>query len=309
LAKIVSLTDLYDAFGINYATEHSQVTAGWVGVNCPFCTGSPGFHLGAHLGSWSFSCWRCGKHTTVESFVSLLGVTEARARSLIHQYKDGGVSTPDQTKANRHVQIHPFKFPSYTDRLGSAHRSYLNRRGFDPDKLEREYDLVGTGPISMLDGLSYRFRIIAPIIWDKRPVSFQSRDYTGRAERKYLVCVPGREVIPQKSILYGKQEAWGDIGICVEGVTDVWRLGPQSFATLGIEYTSDQVLKMVDTFKRVIVLFDPETQAQRQARKLVAQLQACGTDAVIERLTNTDPGDMHQDDADHLVRTLLRKVY
>lgn len=305
----MSLIDLYNEFGINYATEeHPSVSRGWVGVHCPFCSGSQDYHLGAHLQTWGFNCWRCGKHQTVDVLVTLLGVSEARARSLIRQYREGGAET-ERRETNKHIQIKPFKLPSFTGPLQVGHEIYLEKRGFDPFKLEKQWGLLGTGPVSMLDHVSYKFRIVAPIMWDGQQVSFQARDYTGKADRKYMACVPEREFKSHKTILYGQQKAWGETGICVEGITDVWRLGPKAFATFGIEYTTEQVLAINDHFSRVVILFDPEPQAQSQARELASRLRACGTDTVIERLTGTDPGGMAQDDADALVRDLLRRVY
>jgi hypothetical protein len=206
------------------------------------------------------------------------------------------------------VQIKPFKLPAGCGPLGKPHLRYLERRGFDAEQIMRTWGLLGTGPLAFLDGLNYRFRIVAPIIWDGRTVSFQSRDYTNKADRKYLACVPEREVLSHKTILYGQQDKWGSTGILVEGITDVWRLGTSACATFGIEYQTEQVLQLINHFERVVILFDPEPQAQQQARKMRAQLSGCGVKVIIEKLTDCDPGDLSQDDADHLVRNILRRV-
>jgi len=187
-----------------------------------------------------------------------------------------------------------------------GHRKYLIRRKFDPDKLEREWGLLGTGPVSRLDRINYSRRILIPIHWDGKLVSFQTRDITGRSELKYLACSLEREKIPHKTILYGKQEAWNDTGICVEGVTDVWRLGPAAFAVFGIEYKPQQVRLIAKTFHRVAVVFDDDPQAVVQADKLVAELRFRGVDAWRVDIVG-DPGDMDQDDADYLVREIVGK--
>jgi hypothetical protein len=188
-----------------------------------------------------------------------------------------------------------------------SHREYLEGRGFDPDAVEREWGVLGTGPASYLDGIDYRFRLLIPVRWGGAEVSFQTRDVTGRSDRKYLACPAGREVKHHKHVLYGRQECWGETGIIVEGVTDVWRLGPRACGTFGIGYAAEQVLAIAKNFRRVAIVFDAERQAQAQARRLAAQLRLrLGTEPVVVDLGDgADPGSMSQDDADHLVRDLV----
>jgi DNA primase len=97
----------------------------------------------------------------------------------------------------------------------------------------------------------------------------------------------------------------GRRAICVEGITDVWRLGPAAaFAVFGITYTPYQVRAISKLFDEVIILFDPESQAQKQAKKLEYDL--LGKNVKAWRVTrDTDPGDMTQADANHLVKQLL----
>jgi hypothetical protein len=129
---------------------------------------------------------------------------------------------------------------------------------------------------------------------------------TGKSDRKYLACPTDREVKHHKHILYGRQECWKGTGIIVEGVTDVWRLGPTACAVYGIQYRQEQVLEIAKRFKRVAIVFDAESQAQAQARKLAVELRpALGTEPVVVNLGSADPGSMSQDDADHLVRELI----
>jgi len=131
-------------------------------------------------------------------------------------------------------------------------------------------------------------------------VSFQTRDITGKSDLKYISCPKAREVIQHKHILYGKN--WNrKVGIAVEGVTDVWRLGPAAFAVFGIEFLNQQVRQMAKLFKRVIVLFDDDPQAIRQAAILMEELKFRKVDAAQE-IIKGDPGEMSPADADYLVK-------
>jgi DNA primase len=188
------------------------------------------------------------------------------------------------------------------------HLRYLERRGFDSDLIEREWGVLGTGPCAYLDGIDYRFRLLIPVVWDGREVSFQARDVTGRSDLRYASCPVDREVRHHKHILYGRQERWGRTGIVVEGVTDAWRFGPVACATFGIAYTTEQVRLIARAFERVAIVFDAERQAQERARRLAAQLHQLGNErpVVVSLGEGVDPGSMGQDDADHLVRELTR---
>ena len=120
-----------------------------------------------------------------------------------------------------------------------------------------------------------------------------------------MACPGDRELIPHKNILYGKQEAWKETGICVEGPTDVWRFGINSFGTSGIKYTPKQVRVISSIFNRVAVCFDDDPQAIIQANKIVAELRFRGVDAFRVDIEG-DPGSMKQEDADYLVKQLMK---
>ena len=294
----MKILELYRDHSVHYKTEgHKHTRPGWVNVPCPFCTGNPGYHLGARLDGSQFVCWRCGGKAPKKAIAGILKIEENEAVQIIRQY--GGVSKAKEVK--RKPRAKSLKKPTGVGPLGKRHRKYLERRGYDPDILESIWDLEGTGPLSKLDNISYKHRIYTPIYWDGKEVSFQTRDITEKHQAKYMACPEAREVIPHKSILYGKQEAWGDVGIAVEGITDVWRLGTNAFATFGIKFTPKQVRAMAKQFSRVIILFDPDPQAIKQAKILENELAFRGVE-VVNEFIETDPGDMTEEEAISLVR-------
>ncbi len=282
---------------------------GWVNMECPFCTGNPGLHLGITLDGTHGYCWRCGWKPVFKVLAKLLKIREGEARALARSY--GGVSHTGHVEAAVRVKAH--KLPTDTGMMTKRQRIYLLQRKFDPEKLETEWGLLGTGPAAYLstgDGerkhlIDFRFRILAPIIWDGQQVSFQARDYTNKNDLRYITCPKDRELIFHKHILYGKQEQWGTTGICVEGITDVWRFGPKAFATFGIEYTREQMILIAKTFKRVWVAYDDDPQAIVQAGKLVGELLFRGIKAARVPIVG-DPGGMDQREADLLVKDLLK---
>ena len=300
----MDIIQLYQDHSIDFLTEgHSHCRPGWVNTPCPFCQGNPGYHMGYNLDSDFCVCYRCGWHSISSTLSEILHLSERETYKVIKQY---GLLIPKSIKnpiVNIRAKAH--KLPSNTAPLLSNHRSYLEKRGFDPDKIIREWQILGTGPYSKLDNLNYKHRIIIPFIWDNQQVSFDSRDITNKHMSKYMACPGNRELISHKEILYGKQEKWKTTGICVEGPTDVWRMGTFSFCTSGIKYTSKQVRNMAKAFKRIAVVFDSDSQAVVQSKKLVAELKFRGVDAFHVDIKG-DPGSMKQEDADYLVKTLIK---
>ncbi len=297
----MNIVQLYQDFGLFIAPEnHKHYREGWVNVTCPFCSGNPGYHLGWHEEDEYFVCWRCGGHHINETFSRLLNININEVHSILKKYNKFIITEKKDVK----IKLQPFKLPSGTqDNLEISHRKYLLKRNFDPDEIQRIWKIKATTTYGKLDDIDYKHRIIIPIYWNDEVVTFQGRDITDKHPMKYLACPENREIKNIKTILYGNQNKWTDLGICVEGVTDVWRFGESSCGIFGIKFKSQQVRVLAKTFKRVAVVFDDDSQAKIQAKKLVSELLFRGVDAFSVTI-NGDPGGMEQDEADNFVRNL-----
>ena len=309
----MGIEKLLQDYGIPYVTEseHHHSTHGWINIHCPFCHGSKNFHLGISLYQPTVShCWRCGWHSTTSVLSRILNISVGKAKNLIQEYA-GPTGTIRKKAKEPRVSIFPIKFPQpYFEHLNEAGKKYLERRGFDPEKLEKKWKLKQTGPMSFLDKIAYGNRIIIPIHWGGQLVSFQTRDITEKSDKRYLACPMRREVIHHKHIVYGKEKEWSKYPalIVVEGVIDVWKLGTCAVATFGTSFTMEQVLALTKIHDRFFIVYDNEPQAQQQARKLAVKLKALGKKVFIETV-DTDPGDMKIEDARHFVKTLLKEVF
>lgn len=300
----MDILQLYQDFSVDHKTEgHKHTRLGWVNVECPWCTGNPGYHLGYNLQGNFYFCWRCGYHKIAPTISKLIHVPEKEAYHLIKGY---GLLIPKSGKEHIvKIRAKAHRLPSGVIPLQRQHVRYLQERNFDSDYIVSLWHIMATGPVSMLDHIDYKHRIIIPYIWNGEQVSFDARDITDKSNSKYMACPKDRELIPHKDILYGKQSEWRDTGICVEGPTDVWRLGVHSFATSGIKYTNKQVREMAKAFKRIFVVFDDDPQAIVQSKLLVAQLKYRGVDAFRIDIEG-DPGSMKQEEADYFVKQLIR---
>ena len=269
---------------------------GWVNVQCPFCTGSPGHHGGFNISGGYYNCHRCGNHWIPKVISGLLHISIFQAKTIANKYftKDQIVEySKDRKFAERLI------FPAGCGAMQDRHRAYLSARNFDAERLESLWNLQGTpayGP--------YRSRVIAPIYLDGKLVSYQGRDITNNHPSKYMACAEEAEVWHHKFTVYGIDHC-RDIGIGVEGIADVWRLGYGAVCFFGIEFTLPQVLMIKRRFKRFFILFDNEPQAQENADKLGVLLNGFNIDVeILENDMDKDPGDMSQADADALMREL-----
>lgn len=288
-------------YGIPIATHgHRHFRSGWINVECPFCTGNPGYHLGfEEYGSGTgFVCFRCGGKGGIRTIAALCRVSYNEAKSIIEEY--GG--RPYQVQIKRWKD---WKFGESVDPPVDLHRvsvrglKYLNERGFDAEQLARLWDIKMTGPVGR-----YKFRIYIPIKFQGYTVSFTCRSYVN-SDIRYLSCPSSQEKIPHKQILYGIDEVPNRNRIVVvEGCTDVWRLGPGAVATFGTKFTQSQ-LKLLSAFKRIVLVMDSDAAGASAWRKLAAQLEGFGIATFLHDLGGVeDAAALSQVEADYLMRTL-----
>lgn len=278
--------------------DHKHYQEGWTNVECPLCTGNAGYHLGYEEDTDRFHCWRCGPHKHVEAIAGLLKTGNGEAARLWKRYSS---KRPRRIHRKPKVIERQIKvsLPPGTQTMKKRHRRYLRSRGFDPDRLEETWGLLGTGPFG-----PYKFRIVAPITFEGKLVSYQGRDITNRQRLRYKACPMEKEARHHKACLYGLDQVPGETVVIVEGITDVWRLGVGSVATFGIKYTKTQVL-LLKRFKRRAILFDSaDSQAQEQAEKLAKELSAFSGETISLIIDAKDPGTMSPKDAQDLMRQL-----
>lgn len=292
---------------IPYSTEGTKnVGRGWIGLQCCFCSDSSN-HLGIPLDSGVvFTCMKCGEKGGAPKLVkTLLNVEWGEAYQEVERF-----SLPSTEK----IQAKPVKddrwkpkilpIPSYfTKQFSKRHLEYLAKRRFNPYQLIEKYDLWACNGIGR-----FRWRIVAPIVLDGNIVNFVGRDITGKAELKYLLENNDKAAVPRRRLVYNLDNIKGDSCLIVEGPADVWRVGDGAVAFLGTKVSPEQGWLLFDHgIRRCSILFDPEREAQRLARKLAAQLSGIMDSVqVLEKQTPGDPGDMSADEVIKLKREVFR---
>src|SRR5574343_504584 len=260
-------------FAIPYVTQGKNTSSGWIGIRCPMCD-DRSEHGGFRLSDGKYRCWRCGWHDPAEVIKALEGCEyHIACRRLIDYKMDGPPVELGKTRIARGQEL---KWPPGLIEMRKVHYDYLLGRGFDPWAMTEKYNLKFTGSTG-----DYRYRRIAPITVDGEIVSYQGRDVTGKHKLRYMACKPQDEVEDHRTLLYNMDNAKGDTAVVVEGIFDAWRLGDNAVATFGTSLTDagPQVARMAERWKRLFVLFDPESPAQQKARKLVAMLRVFGLEA------------------------------
>lgn len=273
---------------------------GWIQIMCPFC-GDHNFHGGFKIKTGSYNCWRCRDHEIVEVISSLLRLSLRDSRDILFKYlvEDGetGLKTKKQREKKRPTFV---EWPRFTTELKPEHMNYLLKRGFNPKEIIELWGAKGTG----VHG-DYKYRIIAPIMFNGRMVSYQGRDITDKQHERYKACERDLEVIPHKQIVYGIDYA-SKTSIIVEGITDVWKLGPGSIGTFGTSYTTKQVILISKRITHAVLLYDSEIEAQIQQEKLAFDLSALGTKVTQLNLKDGDPAELDSSDIKYLRNKYLK---
>lgn len=285
-------------FSIPTNTEGANTHEGWIQICCPFCN-DDNWHGGFNLSSGKYNCWKCHYHSIEAVVKEILGISWKRAKYICKEY--GIDDNSVHIKKEKFIGAKELILPKNFVPLFGQYKRYLEKRNFDPDKLEKEFDLKASGNLG-----GDRFRIIAPIFLKKILVSYQGRDITDLSDMRYKACSKKKEVIHHKHIIYNSDHCYREEGICLEGVADVWRIGDNSFCTFGTEFTLNQVVFIKERFKKVFLIYDPEFHATEQAQNLGHMLSLMNVKTeLIELPDGKDPAELSQDDANYLKKELL----
>lgn len=291
--------DDYNIFSTDIGEDTQK---GWLNIKCPFCN-DPKHHGGFNLAGQYYTCWKCKGHKITDVIRALIGVDEARARSLFGKYctlSGDAAAYSASRKSRRRDRPKSLMWPDGTGPLQRSGKNYLERRNFDPYIIERDWKIRQTDHLS-----DYRFRIIIPIFFDGEFISYQGRDITDKQDLRYKACRQEEEVTDHKNVLYGIDYIKTRKAIIVEGVTDTWRLGKgNAVGTFGTGFTKSQVLLLSEKIDEFIIWFDPEEEAQKIADELYFELTVGHNKKGEVVTTDRDPGDLTDREAAEFLKEL-----
>lgn len=269
-------TDILSEYHIPYMTGgHHHCREGWIQFDCPFCgKGTRKWHMGYSLAGGHCSCWRCGVHSAAYTLSVITGTPVKEIEKVLKGVK--------RSRTEKIVKTGTLKIPKGVGDLGDAHKLYLRRRGFDPDEIARIWGVQGIGLAAQ-----YPWSLFVPNHLGGEIVSWSVRQLSDKGAR-WLQAPQECEAISGKDLLYGEDKAGHAIVVC-EGPGDVWAIGPGAVATLGLNYSSAQIVRMLRYPVRA-VCFDNEPLAQQRAKQLVEMLAIYPGDTYNIRLDAKDAG-------------------
>ncbi len=271
-----------------------KVTRKWVQISCGFC-GDSDFKAGFSISGSYSSCFKCGDHPVKAAVAQLSLCSKQEAFNIIDNYK--GSTSYQEMITDKQVAASAVDLPGRS-KMRKLHRKYLEGRGFDPDELTKEWGLRFTGPE---EDFAWRYRIIMPIMHKGALVSFQGRDVTQKEDViRYKGARIEESVLHYKKTLYGIEKCRGGTAGVVEGVFDMYNMGPGFVCVFGTSMTHAQV-RLLSELDRVIFLFDPDDEnAWKKSKRYVLELRTLGVKAERVRYDGEDPGSLSKDDVRYI---------
>jgi DNA primase len=275
----IDVLSLLTNYGIKYYDSGPNTQAGWVNIQCPnpYC-GDKSNHGGFNLATGSYNCWKCGKQDLIDVIQWMLHLDKNSALKVYYEYKQDSeysgriyLNQKKRKASAKHVEL-----PGGP--LQKMHIVYLQKRGFDPDYLVEKYKILGEG----ITGI-YNYRIIIPIIYNERVVSFTSRAITKEQTERYKNNPIERSIIAPKDMIYNLDNCRERWAVLLEGPTDVWRMGDNFCAPLGTSESMAQIRMLKSRFSILIIAYDPEDEAQKKAKVLGNSLASLGMRVILYR--------------------------
>lgn len=275
-------------FEIEYPKKNQHSTRGWINIQCPWedC-GDSSNHMGIHLQSGIFHCFKCDRKGPPALLISkLLRVSIRRAEALATEYQTDFRFEEETTKLADKIDVKGF-----LTSLPEQHRQYLLDRNFDPDELIRKYKIGAFGTYGR-----FPFRIAIPVFDEGTLVNLTARDVTGQQEQRYLFLKNEEAVVPRNNCVYNIDNCSRDNVLVVEGPFDVWRMGGATVSFFGTSFSVSQVLRVLAKFpKKVFILFDEGADAHSE--KLANYFSPFVKHVEVLNIAEKDPACLSPSDA------------
>jgi len=272
---VFNTTQFLKDFNIPFDPNSKNASKGFINIKCVFCEDHSD-HLGISTTLPAVKCWKCGKHSLYDTIQKLLPFENPK--QILKEY-DTNFIIHDKIEKKLNYNNTEIKLPG--SKLEKCHKLYLQKREFNSDYIEEKYKLQGT-----LYDSKFPYSIIIPIYFNNKLVTYQTRGIA--KDTKYINCLPENEIIPIKNTLYNIDNCKEDYIIVTEGVFKVMKLGDNSCATFGKNFTNMQI-KLLSKYQKIFIYFDPDEAGKDGAEKLHSILDSIGKEVYI--IDNDIPPD------------------
>lgn len=289
----VDVRELLESENIGYRNSGKNISPGWIGVNCPFCSDSSE-HMGINLRSKTVSCWKCGKTGTIVTYLSHVLNSFGKALSIVERFIPRELRRLEEQEYSSVTEVILPK--NVKVGLSEFHKAYLTKRGFDPHILADKYNLQHVGPVG-----DFSNRIIVPILKNFRLVTFTSMDISDETMMRYKHLGDELSIIPMKSLLYNSETSDGhNIGV-VEGLCDCWRMGDGFTPTWGVKFTPEQK-RLLAKYPNVKIVGDGDKDGWKFNITLGDELAAFCNVRYFKLKEGLDPDKLTEEEIKHIKR-------
>ena len=297
------ILDIYNNFDIPSWTSGKNVSIGWVNIQCPFCADASN-HCGVNPDTEIFHCWKCHlKGHFIDLLMELTGLSYGACKDIVSDstttFKKSSLETirntlEGETSESKSVVITEVRLPKSFEPITDDTNfplldDYLKRRNISKETLiEHGVGICRTG--------KYMNRIIIPVFYQGKLVSFQAADLTGFANLKYRSAPQSMGRINDFLYNYDKIEVGGRM-IVEEGVLDAWRTGDEAVAAFTSNLTKAQVQLIMDKeLSELYFCFDCEGIAYFKAREQADKFRAYISVVEVVKLPfGQDPDDLDKE--------------
>lgn len=294
----IDIRELLEELDIDYTEGGKNVSTGWIGTSCPFCSDDSN-HMGINLENKTISCWKCGTTGTIIKLFTEKFNSFNKALQIINKAIPKELKSFNTIEVNNNVSH--VELPKEASRkITPYHAGYLEKRNFKWKEIEDLYNLHYCGPLG-----KWANRIIVPIVKNYKLVTFTSIDISDETINRYKHLKDELSIIPIKNYLYG-MEYTNNYSCClVEGIFDMFRIGPGAVCGFGTKITSEQK-KLLIKYKKVIIAFDGDEAGRKNAVKLANDISAYCDVSILYLPDEKDPDKLGKNEI-KFIRNLIGK--
>ena len=297
----MNLKEFLTDYGVRFWTSGNNVQKGNINITCVFCNDQSN-HLGINKKNLKVRCWKCGRHYIGTLVSQIVGCSLKEAKEIIKTIDGGGdnLEKEDASPIDRPNRV--ILPPEASKDFPALHINYLRKRGFNPRKIIKKYDLYSCYTYG-----KFKFRIIIPIYKNGRMVAYTSRDVTNDSKLRYKNAKDKDCVVNPQELIYNIDsiKPYQD-AINVEGCPDCWKMGDGSFSFLGISITEKRIIEVAaKKIQTLFIIYDNEKNAQAKAKKharilapLVKQIE------IIKLSMHKDPGELKYTQVEEIKRAI-----
>lgn len=213
---------------------------------------------------------------------------------------DSQILTYSSAPSQKVVELPNGSVPISSLKSGHPARLFIEARRFDPDYLS---DVYGLHYLEFsFDRPALSNSIVIPIYYNKKLVAWQCRKLDDEVGKSKYITSPGAQI---SKVLYNWDNSEDyDYAIIVEGVFDVWRLGPPAMCVFGTHLSNPQFEKLKSRYSTVFILFDGD--AKNKSLAVCKRFSSSVKMIPVFLEADKDPADYTSDELQGLLADVLK---